>query len=288
MIIFRRKQKPVERPQASEIPETQRIMGIPNKYVLEAPDPQDALDLFKGQWMCDIPSEEGVQKLESGLINAFDDFRINWGEEQLGSFAGHRVLELGPMEAGHTYMLEKRGAVSVLAIEASTYSYLKCLTVKEVTGLTRSRFLLGDFVEYLRNNSQRFDLCLASGVLYHMRNPAELLYLIAQATDNVLIWTHYYERNIIESNPDLAHRFESGTEEEFRGFKHKLYRYQYTEERQLENFAGGNAPYSCWMSRDGILDCLRAFGFTDLRTGVEQPDHPNGPAFGVVGRRPSA
>ena len=38
-----------------------------------------------------------------------------------------------------------------------------------------------------------FDICFASGVLYHMRNPAELIALIARATDRVLLWTHYME-----------------------------------------------------------------------------------------------
>lgn len=86
------------------------------------------------------------------------------------------VLELGPLEAGHTYMLEKMGARSIVAVEANSRAYLKCLIVKELFELKRAKFLLGDFVAYLKNNTRHFDLCLASGVLYHMQNPAELLF----------------------------------------------------------------------------------------------------------------
>lgn len=261
-------------------------MAIPNKYVLDAPHPQNALDLFEGNWMCDVPSEEG--RLTSGKIPAFEDGRIEWLKSQLDTFRGMHVIELGPYEAGHTYMFEKGGAASVTAIEANTYSFLKCLTVKEVTNLTRSRFLLGDFVEYLRRVDKRFDLAAASGVLYHMKDPAELIYLLSRVTDVLFIWTHYHEQEIIDANPALEGRFGEGVETEFRGFKHTLYQYQYTTELQLEYFAGGNAQYSRWMRREDILACLQTFGFATVNVGMDDPEHPNGPCFCVLGLKPVA
>jgi hypothetical protein len=41
-------------------------------------------------------------------------------------------------------------------------------------------FSSGDFVSYLKTAEASFDICLASGVLYHTINPAELIYLISR------------------------------------------------------------------------------------------------------------
>lgn len=38
-----------------------------------------------------------------------EDYRIEWFERIVGGFSGKRVLELGPLEEGHSYMLEKGG-----------------------------------------------------------------------------------------------------------------------------------------------------------------------------------
>lgn len=45
--------------------------------------------------------------------------------------------------------------------------------------LDHVRFQLGDFVEYLRRTNERFDVALASGVLYQMQEPLELLVRLA-------------------------------------------------------------------------------------------------------------
>ena len=84
----------------------------------------------------------------------------------LGSIEGFRILELGP-RGQHSYQLERLGAASVLAIEASPDLFLKCLITKEILDL-KARFLLGDFVQYLESTADEFDLIFVSGVLYHM------------------------------------------------------------------------------------------------------------------------
>lgn len=43
-------------------------------------------------------------------------------------------------------MLEQAGAAEVVAVEANTRSFLKCLCIKEVLGMRAVRFLLGDGV----------------------------------------------------------------------------------------------------------------------------------------------
>jgi hypothetical protein len=257
-------------------------MSILDQYVTVKPSAQAALDIFRGEWSSMLPPEAG---LEAGQAALFEDQRIIWAERLLGGFGGYKVLELGPLEGGHTYMLEKRGAESILAIEANTRAFLKCLVVKEVLRLTRSRFLLGDFVAYLRDNEERYDLCLASGVLYHMQNPVELIHLISKTSDRILLWTHYYEREFIASNPSLSKKFPESVRSQYRGFTHTLQKYTYQDALNWTGFCGGSAPYSFWMTKAELLECLRYFGFHNLRIEFDTLDHPNGPAFCVLGTK---
>jgi hypothetical protein len=259
--------------------------SILDEYVKAAPNDQNALDIFVGEWSSKMPAKR--HELRAGQIPLFEDERIVWAEKQIGGFRDCKILELGPLEAGHTYMLETMGAKSILSIEANTHAYLKCLIAKEVLQLKCTRFLLGDFVSYLKTAEESFDICLASGVLYHTTNPAELIYLISRISKKVIIWTHYYDQEIIRRSPNLLHRFlkSQPVMQEYRGFKHTLHKYLYKDALVWTGFCGGGNPYSHWMSKDDILSCLNKFGFDDLRIGLENPAHPNGPSFCVVGQR---
>jgi len=257
--------------------------NILDEYVQIAPTDQNALNIFKGEWSSRLPGR--WKDLEAGAISLFDDARIVWAAEQLGGFNGQRILELGPLEAGHTYMLESLGAESILAIEANTRAYLKCLVVKEILGLNRSRFVLGDFISFLRQNEAPFDVCLASGVLYHMQNPCELIQLISQTSKKIILWTHYYDQKFIQTKARVAEKFSSHLKKNHNGFEHAVYKYSYGDALNWTGFCGGGVSHSYWMSRDDILACLRFFDFQDLKIGFEDPDHKNGPSFCVIGIR---
>jgi predicted nicotinamide N-methyase len=249
--------------------------NILEQYITSIPSPQNALDIFKGDWSSILPQELG--NLQAGASALFDDARIHWIAEQWGGLEGRAVLELGPLEAGHTYMLERYGAASVLAIEANTRAYLKCLVVKELLNLQRSQFVCGDFIEFLRRNPPRFDICIASGVLYHMRNPVELIELISKVSNRVLIWTHYYDSSLLEDA-----RFTAHTEAEHAGFKHTLHKHEYQAALGWSGFCGGSAPYCNWLSREDILQSLKHFGFSDIQINFDDTNHPNGPAFAIA------
>lgn len=253
-----------------------------DEYVMRPPSDQNALDLFAGQWSSGLPGR--WKGLRAGRIGLFEDHRIMWAADQLGGVRNKRVLELGPLEAGHTYMLESLGAESIVAIEANPRAYLKCLVVKEVVGLRRSRFLLGDFVSFLREDRTRYDVCLAAGVLYHMQDPAELIQLIAARSEWVVLWTHYYDAGIIGARQDLREKFVGSARRRFNGFDHTVYEYAYGAAFDWAGFCGGGHASSYWMSREDILRCLTVSGFEDLRIGCEEPEHTNGPCFMVVGR----
>ncbi len=87
---------------------------------------RNAVDALQG-WNMALPAEAGAV---AGLGAFYNDPRILWAMEQYGLLEGRKILELGPLEASHTYMLEQRHPASILAVEANRLSYLRCLVVK--------------------------------------------------------------------------------------------------------------------------------------------------------------
>lgn len=121
-------------------------------YVAGFPRAQKQLDLFAGAWTSTVPVP-GESTTSGPRADLFDDERLGWALAQAGSIHGKRVLELGPLEGGHTFMLERAGAGEIVAIEALVPAFMRCLIVKNLLGL-RARFLLGDFVEFLRETTE--------------------------------------------------------------------------------------------------------------------------------------
>jgi hypothetical protein len=254
-----------------------------DQYVTAAPSPQRALDIFKGEWASKLPAP--LDRYEAGAIPLFGDPRVTWGIDRLGGVEGKRVIELGPLEGGHTWMLEQMGAAHITAVEASTRAFLKCLTVKELTGMQRATFLCGDSVAYLRDTRERFDVAIASGILYHLVNPVELIALLAARCDRLYLWTAYYDEARIAAKPKLAARFRGSRQASHEGFVHTIHQYRYQTALFLPGFSGGSAPHAHWLTRDTILGALRHFGFTGIETAFEEPDHVNGPALALVATR---
>lgn len=255
---------------------SQNQTNILEKYVISAPHPQNALDIFKGEWASKLP--EKLADLDAGSIPLFEDSRIIWFVEQIGGIQGKTVLELGPLEAGHTYMLEHYGAKSVTSIEANPRAYLKCLIIKELLELKYAHFLCGDFIKYLQKTEERFDVCIASGVLYHTINPVELIALLAKVTDQLYIWTHYYDKELLSKKVHLARQFSEGELAEYAGFRHTLYRRVYPKEfLKWESFHGGGTASTCWLRRKDIIKCLKYFGLTEIKIDFNDPNHQYGP-----------
>ena len=221
--------------------------------------------------------------LRAGKMSLFEDPKVHWAVTEFGGVQGQTLLELGPMEGGHSYILQNCGAASILAIESNTRAFLKCLIVKNLFQLDRVRYLCGDFTSYLKTGPP-FDAVFASGVLYHMVNPVELLQLISRVTAKLYLWTHYYDAALVSQMPAVAHRMTDHQRTTFAGFADNLHRFDYRESLNV-NFAGGLRRYSCWMERDEILDCLRYFGYADIRINFEDPNHLQGPCFAVVAQR---
>lgn len=254
-----------------------------DSYFKNYPSPQNALDIFKGEWSSKLP--EQYSKYIAGAIELFEDLRVSWAISEIGGVENKKVLELGPLEGGNTYMLEKAGAKSVLSIEANSRAFLKCLIVKEILELKNTKFLCGNFMEYLKHNTEKYDFCLASGVLYHMENPVELIYYLSQSTDKISMWTHYYDKELVKNNQTLDDKsFKPTSKTEF-GLPHILYKQEYNKALDWSGFCGGINPHSYWMSRDTIISCLKHFGFENITINFENTEHPHGPSFLILAQK---
>jgi SAM-dependent methyltransferase len=242
--------------------------------VREAPSAQNAVDLFRGEWASALPPHVGAT---AGAIGLHDDPRVHWIVSSAGGVDGRRVLELGPLEAAHTWMLESAGA-EVVAIEANSHAYLKCLIAKELLPLRRARFLLGDFVAYMDATDDRFDLVLASGVLYHAPDPLRMLTSMGRVADRVGIWTHYFHPTLTSEGGSATRLFRSEpVSTSFRGLDVTLHRRDYREALEHSGFCGGPEESAMWMELGDIIDVLRALGYARVEVTDDDREHPHGP-----------
>jgi Protein of unknown function (DUF1698) len=249
-------------------------------YVTGTPSRQAVLDLFQGEWSSAMPPSSGLS-VSPATAGLFEDPRVQWFGDVIGGFNGRRVLELGPLESGHTYMLSLMGAREIVAVEANTRAFLKCLCIKELFQLDRARYLLGDCVSYLESSEDQFDVVLASGILYHMTDPVNLLALAAQKAPILMGWTHYYDEARIASR-GLSRKFEGLAPFTSCGIAVEASRQWYLRATRWSGFCGGSAPQSLWLSRPSLFHALDRVGFKNVVVGYEDPDHINGPALAFV------
>lgn len=250
-------------------------MDILNEYLLGKPVPQNIVDLFKGEWSSKLPPVNGVE-IVSGNAELFNDNRIKLLNEYF-PLDGKTVLELGPLEAGHTYMVHEMKASSILAIESNSRSFLKCLLVKELYDLKNTQFLLGDAQEYMKDSKDRFDLCMASGILYHSLTPHLFIEECCKKSDHVFMWTHYYDPEKMSAYPALAGKFSKEHSFQYRDLAVKAWQFDYLTSLEWSGFCGGSAPYSLWISREDIFTLFKMNGFDKIHVFFEDPTHPLGP-----------
>ena len=253
-----------------------------DEYVDSFPTPQNAVDAVAG-WNTALPPAAGASAGETAF---YLDPRILWCIERFGDLAGRRILELGPLEASHTYLMSQHNPEVIHAIEANKLSFMRCLVAKELLGLERARFMLGDFQKWLEQREDRYDLVVASGVLYHMRNPARLIELISRRTDAVYLWTHYYSDELMPEGDHRRGAFTGRVEaQEVAGITVRLHERSYHQAWRHKNFCGGMHDTHVWMEKPDIVGLLQAYGFDTVEIAHEWLDHPQGPCMSVFARR---
>ncbi len=252
--------------------------SILNVYVSSPPSREAAFRIFDGAWSSSVP---GCGLGGAGL---FHDPRIKWFEQQCGGVKGKRILELGPLEGGHTYMLSQAGAASIMSIEANTFAFLKCLIVQNILKFNAD-FILGDFRPYLDTCTDRYDLLVASGVLYHMTEPVKLLQDMAKVSGSIGVWTHYYDADVILKRDDLKKKFESDPLVQHVGGRELIsYKQSYVDALHWKGFCGGAAPTSYWLTKESIIGVLSDLGLKVV-IGDDAREHPNGPPMTLYASR---
>ena len=260
----------------------QKSSDVLNHYVVKPPSAQNAIDSVPG-WTSAMPPETG---LRAGASPLFADTRIAWLVQDCFQVSGKSVLELGPLEGLHTYMLDRAGAATIDAVEANALAFVRCLITKEVLKIEHANFHLGDFLVGLEATDKRYDLVVASGVLYHSQDPVRLLELIAGKADALYLWTHYFDEQAMPKE-DLRRLPFSETSETrvSHGVTVRLYERSYQRAWRDLSFCGGMHNKHYWMERTDLLSLLGALGFERLSISHEEPHHQNGPSFSVFAER---
>lgn len=259
-------------------------MNVLDEYVLSSPSQQNIIDIFQGEWSSKLPDGFNLNT-QPGQADLFQDARVLWAEDIFGGFNDWNILELGPLEGGHSYMFQEKGAAKVTAIEANKRAFLKCLCIKEVLNLNKVNFWLGDFISFLKQGKSTYDMVFASGILYHLESPIELLHLASKVTERLFIWTHYYDQEIIAKNKALAHKFEPTISGKYGDFAYSYSIQSYKKALDWQGFCGGPKQISKWLTRDSLLEALREFGFSNIDINFEHADHPNGPALALCAQK---
>ena len=253
-----------------------------SQYEMRLPSHQNAIELIPG-WSSAFPFELG---LKAGNIPLFADIRILNALKAYGAIRDKTILEVGPLEAMHTHILNQCRPARIDAIEANKLCFLRCLVTKDILKLDRANFYLGDIQSWLHETETVYDLAIASGVLYHMQDPADFLSLISARSNAIFIWTHFFDEQAMPTS-DLRLLPFSGRVEtrDVDGLKLHYHERTYSNANTNASFCGGMKDKHYWMRKDENLLLLAHFGFTEIVELEVDLDHPGGPCFSVFARK---
>ena len=132
----------------------------------------------------------GVETTVAG-VRPVDDIRTQLVVDACGgSLDGRAVVDLGCLEGGFTLAFAQGGAASALGIEARELSVQRCELAKSLLGVENARFVVADIKDELVRHDP-FDVVFATGILYHVADPAGFLRTMRSACGHVaLVDTH--------------------------------------------------------------------------------------------------
>lgn len=116
-----------------------------------------------------------------------NDLRTALVLDETGGLTGKRVLDIGCLEGGFSVEFARRGAATVVGVEARRVSVRRCDLVRDLAGLTNLRFVCGDALHELSRAQQPFDVVLATGILYHLPHPDVVLRLIRERCSGFMV-----------------------------------------------------------------------------------------------------
>lgn len=128
----------------------------------------------------------GVETAPSG-VDALDDVRLDLVVEACGgSLEGRTTVDLGCLEGGFTLAFATLGAAHAVGIEARDVSVRRCELARDLLGMTNAEFVHGDIKDELSARDP-FDVVFATGILYHVADPASVVAAMRTACNEVAI-----------------------------------------------------------------------------------------------------
>merc|ERR550525_361378 len=122
-------------------------------FAQAGPSDQAAVDLFSSsfKWVQSLPPHVCAEA-RGATVPLWNDDRVQWFFQRY-PVKGKRGLELGPLEAGHSYMLQQHGVAWVDAVEGDSVHFMKTLVMKNMLALNNVRFHFGDFRSFVHTPS---------------------------------------------------------------------------------------------------------------------------------------
>ena len=127
---------------------------------------------------------------------------------------------------------------------------------------------------------------MASGILYHLKDPVDFLHRVSFSTRRMFIWTHYFEPDLCMWHRSLSGLLQKGKWDYNNPIIKKVDNDNYRYVKQLygdalgwSGFCGGTDVYSRWLFKEDLLKLLRHLGFSQVEIAFDAVDHPNGPSF---------
>lgn len=221
------------------------------------------------KWHCNFPLEKATIEVLPQKFMILEP-RIEQLTKRL-NLEGLRILELGCLEGAHSLMLQSLGAKEVIAIEARKENFLKCLVIKNAFNLDRCKFLNGDINKILNHSLGYFDLCLALGIFYHLKDPIPIIYRLGEIANKLFVWTHFSTRGYPEGNL-IEIRYNK-----------KIYRGKFVTE-DMKDYLSGIQEKSFWIFEDDLLTLIYGAGFKEIKV-IQKEKHEHGPAITFLAQK---
>jgi 2-polyprenyl-3-methyl-5-hydroxy-6-metoxy-1,4-benzoquinol methylase len=191
--------------------------------------------------------------------------------ELRGDFTGTEFLDLGCLEGYFSFESARHGA-NVLGIDGKIINLKKCEFVKSVLGVGNVRFALDDAMAVTQAKYGTFDVVLALGLLYHLRDPFTFVANMAEICRRFLVLdTHI---TLVDQPPVIKGKWRPELSDlhdlEFGGktYAGRLYR-EFTPgteqvEKDLSSTASLSDDYSVWLTEESLVAILRDAGFEQI------------------------
>lgn len=101
---------------------------------------------------------------------------------------GKKVLDIASNAGFYSFELAKRGA-QVTSLDNSYDDIVKAKFAKKILGVENVSFELGDVNDLEEMFKEKFDLVLCLGLLYHVKNPKEIIKKVSKISDFVIFET---------------------------------------------------------------------------------------------------